>query len=277
MNFTPDYSASIKPTSTSLCLFFDNESIWIYKDSFEKFLPCIADFPDNLLSNKSLHPIGQLDNTAVFLIRGNAECIQNNIELPNQFEKKPLRELFNQLLSGQHVLINLGFHVFQWDMNSQYCGHCGSAMNFMQQQLGKVCGKCTHSVYPLIMPCVIVAIIKDNSSILLAEINRPDFRIQSVLAGFIEAGETLEAAVTREVKEEVAINIKNIKYYGSQPWSFSQSLMIAFTAEYDSGEIQVDGEEIQHAAWYTVDQLVDLPLEFSIARELIENFRKKYA
>jgi NAD+ diphosphatase len=97
----------------------------------------------------------------------------------------------------------------------------------------------------------------------------------SVLAGFVEPGESLEEAVVREVKEEVGIEIKNIKYFGSQPWPFPHSLMIGFTATYASGEISLSDKEIEDAGWFTVEKLPRIPGKISIARKLIDAFLAK--
>ena len=94
----------------------------------------------------------------------------------------------------------------------------------------------------------------------------------SILAGFVEPGETLEEAVEREVKEEVGINIRNIRYFGSQPWPFPHSLMIGFTAEHADGELEIDRNEMEDANWYSVDRLPMLPPPISIARRLIDDF-----
>ena len=100
--------------------------------------------------------------------------------------------------------------------------------------------------------------------------------LYSVVAGFVEAGETLEQCVVREVREETGITVKNIKYFGNQPWPFPNSLMVAFTAEYESGEIQVDGKEIGHADWYSSTALPVTPDSISIAKKLISWFTENY-
>jgi NAD+ diphosphatase len=97
----------------------------------------------------------------------------------------------------------------------------------------------------------------------------------SVLAGFVEPGESLEEAVAREVKEEVGIDVKDIKYFGSQPWPFPHSLMIGFTATYAGGEISLDDSEIEDADWFRADHLPQIPGKISIARKLIDWFVEK--
>jgi len=112
--------------------------------------------------------------------------------------------------------------------------------------------------------------------LLLARARRFPTAMYSVLAGFVEPGESLEETVAREVKEEVGLLLKDIRYFGSQPWPFPHSLMIGFTATYAGGEITLDDDEIVDAGWYTVDQLPPLPGKISIARKLIDWFIEKH-
>jgi NAD+ diphosphatase len=113
--------------------------------------------------------------------------------------------------------------------------------------------------------------------LLLARSARFPAAFYSVLAGFVEPGESMEAAVHREVMEETGIAVKNIRYFGSQPWPYPDSLMIGFTAQYESGEIKIDGEEIVEAGWYRVDDMPQLPGKVSIARQLIDFFIEKHS
>ncbi|MFH1481427.1 MAG: NAD(+) diphosphatase, partial [Pseudomonadota bacterium] len=128
--------------------------------------------------------------------------------------------------------------------------------------------------YPRLSPAIIVAVLK-NDQILLAHSQRFPGQFYSVLAGFVEPGETLEECVQREVHEEVGITVKNIRYFGSQPWPFPDSLMIAFTAEYAGGEIRIDKSELTDAGWFSADHLPAVPSRISIARQLIDWFSEK--
>ena len=141
-------------------------------------------------------------------------------------------------------------------------------MTEKKDESAKVCSECGNIVYPRISPAVITAVFKGDQ-ILLAH-NR-SFRngLYSLIAGFVEPGETLEHCVKREIMEEVGIRVKNVRYAGSQPWSFPDALMIAFTAEYESGEICVDQVEIIDAGWYRMDAMPDIPSTDSIAGRLI--------
>ena len=135
----------------------------------------------------------------------------------------------------------------------------------------QVCPQCGLTAFPRLSPAIIVC-IRRGEQILLARNHRfPPGRF-SVLAGFVEPGETLEEAVAREVREEVGIRVRDIRYFGSQPWPFPNSLMLGFTAEYAEGELVVDESELAEAHWFTRDNLPDLPPPISIARRLIEDF-----
>ena len=131
------------------------------------------------------------------------------------------------------------------------------------------CDQCGLSAYPRISPAVMV-LVKRGRELLLAR--SPHFKpgVFSALAGFVEAGETLEDCAAREVKEEVGIDIGHLQYFSSQSWPFPNSLMVAFFAEYAGGEITPDPTEIEAADWFDIDELPRLPDTVSIARRLIE-------
>jgi NAD+ diphosphatase len=137
--------------------------------------------------------------------------------------------------------------------------------------IARQCHACGLTLFPRISPAVIV-LVERSGKALLARSSRFQEELYSVIAGFVEPGETLEETVRREVKEETGIDTKNIRYFGSQPWPFPDSLMIAFTARYAGGEIKVDNEEILDAAWFSADQLPTIPGKISIARALIDWF-----
>ena len=139
----------------------------------------------------------------------------------------------------------------------------------------KECCRCGHLVFPRISPAVIV-LIERGDEVLLARAARFADGFYSVLAGFVEPGESLEEAVSREVEEESGITVKDIRYFGSQPWPFPDSLMIGFTARYAAGELRIDGKEILEGQWFSVDDLPRIPGKISIARRLIDWFIEKH-
>jgi len=191
-------------------------------------------------------------------------------------EKKPdgmsfidLRSLYERLEEDVFVLAGRAIQIVTWDQTHQYCGRCGTHAETIQGERAKRCPKCGLVNYPRISPAVIIAILKDNK-ILLAHNTSFQENMHSTIAGFLEPGETLEECVEREIMEEVGIRVKNIRYFGSQPWPFPNSIMIGYTAEYLSGEILVDGVEIDEAGWFDIENLPKLPSKMSIARKLID-------
>lgn len=153
----------------------------------------------------------------------------------------------------------------------KFCGYCGHEMHHSYTEWACLCANCRQRYYPQIAPCVIVA-IRRHDEILLAQHNRHRNGIFTTLAGFVEVGETLEEAVIREVMEESSIKIRNLRYVSSQPWPFPHSLMMAYLADYDEGELVIDRKELVKAGWFRYDRLpLQLPPAGTIARRLIED------
>jgi len=195
--------------------------------------------------------------------------------LPAGIETVGLRPLLGA--ASQEILAVAGRarQLVQWARNHRFCGRCGAETRPKDDERARVCAACGQHWYPRVSPAVIVAVVR-NGRILLARSNRRPTGFYSVLAGFVEPGETLEAAVGREVWEEVGIRVKNLRYFGSQPWPFPDSLMVAFTAEYAGGEITVDPSEILGAGWFSPEALPAVPGPYSIARRLIDGFLQRF-
>lgn len=160
-----------------------------------------------------------------------------------------------------------------WFRNTRYCSHCGGRIIPHGHDYGRECENCGAVFYAPISPAVITA-VEHNGKLLLAHNAAWNDERYSVIAGFVEPGERLEEAVKREIREEVNIGVKSIKYFGSQTWPFPNSLMIGFTAEYESGEVTPDGEEILRAGFFSADEIrtMNIPDKASIARKLIDSF-----
>jgi NAD+ diphosphatase len=172
-------------------------------------------------------------------------------------------------------LLRIAFYAIQvvaWDRDFQFCGRCGSKTTNMPRERAKKCPTCGLVSYPRQSPAIIVAITRDDKLLLARGQRFRDSGMYSVLAGFVDPGESFEECVRREVREEVGIEVKNIRYYGSQSWPFPDSLMVGFTAEYKSGEIAIDNDELVEADWFPVSDLPKIPGEISIARKLIDWF-----
>ncbi|MDR2542068.1 MAG: NAD(+) diphosphatase [Treponema sp.] len=220
----------------------------------------------------------------------NVVSVPVGITLPDHWGSIPVRQLLNLFsvtggdLAGTAVsvcrkrissILRAG-HVTQWRRESRFCGVCGAknadaaaANNGFTHRL---CPECGQLEFPRICPAIIVAITDNDNRILLARNKRFRAGLYSHISGFNEAGESLEETVVREVREEINVEVSDVKYINSQPWPFPNSLMIGFKARYVSGTIRPDGEEIEDAKWFAKDNLPELPGEGSLSRILINNW-----
>jgi NAD+ diphosphatase len=192
---------------------------------------------------------------------------------PPGHDWRTLRPLLGLLDDAHFGLAGRAFQVMDWDRGSRYCGRCGRATEPVPHERARACPDCGTHIYPRVTPAVIVAVTRGRT-LLLARASRFPQAFHSVLAGFVEPGETLEECIHREIREEAGIGVGNLRYFGSQPWPFPGSLMIGFTAEHVEGEIEVDGRELLSAGWYSPDAIASLaiPRVGSISRLLIDHF-----
>ncbi len=190
-------------------------------------------------------------------------------EAPAGYAFKRLRNLYGKLPEGQFALAGYAYQIVEWERTHRFCGHCGALTEAHPTERARRCPNCGLTAYPRLAPAVIV-LVRRGPELLLARSPHFPPGMYSAVAGFVEVGETLEQAVRREVREEVALELGEVRYFGSQPWPFPHSLMVGFTADYAGGEIQVDGVEIEDAGWFFPDALPAVPGHISIARALID-------
>lgn len=162
-------------------------------------------------------------------------------------------------------------HLRRWRHTSRYCGVCGSPTKEGDRGRAFECTSCGHLTFPKISPAIIVQVTRGDA-ILLGRSRRHPPGYYSVLAGFVDPGENLEEAVRREIREESGVEVQNLRYFGSQPWPFPDSLMVGFTAEYATGELRAEDDEIEEVGWFTADEMPPVPPTYSIARTLIDDF-----
>ncbi len=189
-------------------------------------------------------------------------------------ETVQLRELLSLAQDeAEYAWLSRAAQLATWHEQHRFCGRCGGALSHHAQDLAKTCEPCGLSQYPRISPCIIVLVLRGDECLLA---HAPHYAAgrYSTLAGFIEAGETAEAAVAREIQEEVGIEVENVRYFKSQSWPFPHALMLGFFADYRAGDLVPDGVEILDARWFSRDNLPDLPPSFSISRQLIESYRR---
>jgi NAD+ diphosphatase len=209
--------------------------------------------------------LGELASRPVFVCEVDAEGAA-----PQGFRWSDLRSLFSRLPHDLHALAGRALQLLDWDRTHQFCGRCGTPTALRANERARECPACGLVVYPRLAPAVMALVRRLPDEILLARSARFAPGIYSVLAGFVEPGETLEQCLAREVHEEVGLRVRNVTYFGSQPWPFPHSLMIAFVCDWASGEIELDAVEIEHADWFRITALPALPQPISIARRLID-------
>lgn len=211
--------------------------------------------------------LGNLDGRRCFAVKSVlAET------LPEGMTKVTCRQILLSMSDDVKSALCRGRKLLPWFASHRYCGACRSALTPSESDLALICPECQMHYYPQLAPAVIVAVTRNGGKELLLAHNR-NFRnnMYSLIAGFVEAGETVESAVAREVMEECGIKIRNIRYFTSQAWPFPNSLMLAFTAEYDSGNAVADGTELSDLGWFTAAEHPELPSPGSIARKVIDH------
>jgi len=226
------------PDESDIYLLFHKNKLLVSTASAGEIFPT-ASVVSSLFKNRSarasdrLH-IGEFDGRACYLAE-----LTTPEPIPEGCALESLRSLFDRLAPPLVALAGRAAQLLNWQKTNRFCGSCAARLNRKQDELAMICPQCASISYPRISPAMIVAVVKDGHLLLARS---PRFRrdLFSVLAGFVEIGESLEDCIRREVYEEVGIRIKNISYFGSQSWPFPDSLMVAFTAEYESGSINVD-------------------------------------
>ena len=191
--------------------------------------------------------------------------------LPPGWEAQGLRQWFGRLPDDLTSIAMQASQLLEWVRTHRWCGACGVPTVRVPGERAMQCPRCGLRNSPRISPAMMVLVTRGHELLLASNVNFPPGRY-SALAGFLEAGESVEAAIHREVAEEVGIQVHRPRYFGSQSWPFPHSLMIAFTAEWLAGDIHVDPTEIRDARWFTPDTLPDLPpANVSISRALVEH------
>ncbi|MDR1128729.1 MAG: NAD(+) diphosphatase [Treponema sp.] len=199
--------------------------------------------------------------------------VEKDAPLPPRWKRAPIRQYLPRLIAGEKPgpanRLLRAYHIMQWKKDSAFCGSCGRPNADSPSELARRCPSCGRVEFPRISPAIIVIITNGEGKALLAHNRNFEAGLYSLIAGFTEAGESLEATVERETREEAGIGIKDIRYIASQPWPFPTSLMLGFAARYRSGVLKADGVEIEDARWFGRDALPRLPGNGSVARYLI--------
>ena len=247
---------------SSLRVFVQDNGVYVQSDPVPSlFFPDDFDIPGPALREQYL---GHLDSRACYAVE-----VSPCSALPGSHYYPNIRDLYGILPDRELALAALAVRIIDFDRTTTFCGQCGAETRMSRIERAKICDRCGLITYPRTSPAIIVLVMHEDK-ILLARSPRFPPDLFSIIAGFVEPGETLEEAVHREVKEEVGIRIANIRYMGSEPWPFPHSLMLGFIADYAGGAIAIDNNEIVAAGWFDREHLPTLPSPMSISRALIE-------
>ncbi len=262
---------------------------WIVVDERQQVMlrdGLIPSGPAAPVQSEQVHLLGVDDGTPIFAVGLSSRAIADDHAPADRAaddqvagEWMHLRALFGVLSDTDWVLAGRATQVLTWARDHQFCGRCGATNEPHASDRALVCPSCGLMSFPRISPAVIMLVERDGVSgpeVLLAWGRQFPGRFFSALAGFVEPGESLEQCVVREVFEETAIEVDQVRYFGSQPWPFPHSMMIGFTARHVSGEISIQEAEIVEAGWFGPNELPPVPRGgMSIAGWLIEDWLRR--
>ena len=244
-------------------VFYKDELLLEKKENGTFAIPC-GEIPPILIKEKTtIHTITTLEERNC-----KAFSVSQPIGETEQYVMIGLRASYEYLPLGHYQAAGKAHEILHWDRNSLFCSACGTPME-QKESIMKRCPSCGREVYPAISTAVLV-LVRKGDSILLVHARNFKGRFNSLVAGFLETGETLEECVVREVKEETGLDVKNITYFGNQPWPYPSGLMVGFIADYAGGEINLQEEELSSGDFYTRDNLPELPRKLSLARKMID-------
>ncbi|MFZ2651096.1 MAG: NAD(+) diphosphatase [Burkholderiaceae bacterium] len=260
MQFVPAVQAPASSTEQAWSLAFFEGRLLLPQDEVSSLQPS---HPSAfLVAASARHYLGRLDGIDCWALRV--------AEPPAGWRAVPLRAAMMNLPAPLSAVAGRASQVLEWDRTHRFCGACGTPTELHVSDRARSCPACKHVAYPRVTPAMMTLVWRGRE-LLLARSPHYAPGIFSALAGFVEAGESLEDCIHREVAEEVGVQVADLRYYGSQSWPFPNSLMVAYTARWVSGEIVPQAAEIEAAFWYDIDALPGIPPRFSISGHLIRD------
>jgi len=263
MTFVSGVAAPALSSPAARWFVVEGHSVWVRPAAGGVMLPEAADVQSFGIDLSASHYLGQLDGEDCFAVAAGGAPI------PSPFRAEGLRALYALMGEELFAVAGRAVQIAAFGLTHRYCGRCGLETVRDAVERSTRCAVCDLSFYPRIAPAIIV-LVRRGDEALLARAAKFTSDFYSTLAGFVEPGESLEQTLVREVREEVGVEVGNVRYFGSQPWPFPHSLMVGFFADYAGGEIVVDGTEIVDARWFSAQALPNIPPKPSIARRLID-------
>lgn len=261
------------PKSNDYCLVYNGSKTLLKKEGNSYTIPTVAEILS--LSGKDIadfegHYLLSIDDRAFFL-----QAVPEDFVTPEGYEFMGNRA-FRNMSPVERMGGATSAHIAHWESLNKFCGKCGNVTIRGDKERSIICPKCGNIVYPRISPVVIVAVRNGDKLLMAHNIDNPNPRL-FLISGFVEIGESLEQAAHREVMEEAGLKIKNLKYFGSQPWAFSDSLIAGWTAELDGDDtIHRQEAELSEAKWVKREDIPEYETDVSISCCLIENFRRGF-
>ncbi len=267
LSFVPGHLPPPDPGETPRLFAFRRRELLVLESGG---LPTVAQIDSVGIEAVRTQYLGQLEMSHCF----SAE-LDAGVQPPDGMAFRDLRVLFGGLSPELHAIAGRAVQIVEWDRTHQFCGACGEKTVLSDADRSRTCPDCQFPMYPRLSPAMIVA-VERGDEILLARSPHFPPGIFSMLAGFVEPGESAEEAVIREVYEEVGLVVEDVRYFSSQPWPFPNSLMLGFTAQYKSGEIKVDDIEIEAADFFRYDALPStFPGNISISQWLLNDYLER--
>lgn len=268
--FVPAIIPPTRGAKATLWFAFQGSKLLVQVDGSQAHVPRLTNLQELGLKPLRQDYLGDLDGVPCVA----AELPENQFP-PQGMAFETIRQLYGRLAEDLFALAGKAIQIVDWDRNHQFCSRCSTPLVMKEKERAKACPRCGLLQFPRLAPAIIVLVEREHQ-LLMARSRHFAPGVYSVLAGFVDPGESLEEAVVREVREETGIEIKNVRYFGSQPWPFPHSLMIGFTATYASGDLSLDRVEIEDAGWFSAEKLPPaLPGKISIARRLVDSFLAK--
>lgn len=270
--FRPLVDLDARPQAEDLVFAFERDRVLVLTHGEGWRLPAAGELPHFLdRGDAGTHFLGHLEGRACYGLDLSSLDPQRPAADPHDapWRREKLRGLWGKVEDAHFATAGFAFQILHWAATHRFCGRCGTPTEPSPRERARCCPRCELVAYPRVAP-VVIAVVLHGDRLLLAKPRNAAYHFYSALAGFVEAGESLEHALRREVREEANIEIGNLRYMGSQPWPFPHSLMVGFLADYQSGDLRLDPDELADGAFYPVDELPALPSPLSIARQLID-------
>ena len=255
----PDENAVVMHFRGKECLLRDAEDLVVY--------PRLKDFPNG--DAGELQYLLTVDEDDLYLAKA------EEVPVPEGFSYQDSMMMRRKGIGPRHMIFATytAQQLWRWYKDNTFCGTCGSRTEHSKTERAMVCPNCGRTIYPRILPAVIVA-VTNGDKILLTKYNRPGMTFYALVAGFTEIGETLEETVAREVMEEAGLRVKNIRYYKSQPWGIVDDILMGFYCEVDGDDtIRMDENELKEAVWVERADVTGQPSDFSLTNEMMCAFR----